>query len=320
MMEIAELLYYLSIAFIVGVNSVAVGIGEGIANGAAIDAINRQPKAKSEIMNASILGMALIETAAIIALTISVIVLLGAVNIEKTIYFGIAQVGIAFAICFAGFAVGLSSALPTRKAYMAIARQPFASKKIIQFMLITQSIIQTPIIFGLVVAIFINSQAASTTTITDSLRLLASGLAIGIGSIGPVIGLGQFGAAACEGLGINKKNNNQILSFTFVSEAIIETPVIFALIISIVLLFLVPAGGSTIQGVAYLASALCIGLGTIGPGISSGRTASIACKQIALYPEQYSLISRTSMFAQGLIDTSAIYALVVAFALVMLPR
>lgn len=318
MVELAEFLHYLTIAFIVGVNSVAVGIGEGVANAAAIDAINRQPKARSDIMNAAVLGMALIETAAIIGITISVIILLGTAGVEKTIYFSVAQMGIALAICFSGFVIGLSSSLPTRAAVVAIARQPFSGKTILRFMLITQSIIQTPVIFGFIIAIFIKSQAVSATSFADSLRLMASGLSIGLGSIGPVIGLALFGQAACEGLGVNRKSSNQILAFTFLSEAIIETPIIFALLISLVLLF--TTGTGPIYGIASLAAALCIGLGTIGPGISSGRTAAAACKQIALHPERYSLLSKVSMFGQGLIDTSAIYSLVVSFMLIMFSR
>lgn len=316
--EFAELIHYLIVAFIIGINSIAVGIGEGLASASAVEAINRQPKAASEIRNCSVLGMALIETAAIIGVTISIIILGG--KVEKTVFFGIAEIGIALAICFAGFTIGLCSSWPAKKACMAIARQPFASKKIVQFMLITQTIIQTPIIFGFIIALFIKLQAPNATSIADGLRLLASGLAIGLGSIGPVIGLSEFGATACESLGINRKSSNQILSFTFISEAIIETPVIFALVVSFVLLFIVGRSDNTVVGISYLAAAISIGLGTIGPGISSGRTASAACKQIALKPEHYALISRVSMFGQGLIDTSAIYALVVSFGLMFFAR
>ena len=319
MSEIGELLHYLSIAFVIGINSIAVGIGEGIANAAAITAINKQPKATSEIANAAILGMALIETAAIIGLTISIIILFGSATVDKTLYFGIAEVGIALAICLSGFVTGLASALPVQTACIAIARQPFFAKTIVRFMLITQSLIQTPIIFSFIIAIFIRNQAVHATTISDSLRLLASGLSIGLGSIGPVIGLALFGQTACESLGINRKSSNQIFSFTFLSEAIIETPIIFALLISLMLVF-TTGTNNTLQGIAYLAAALCIGLGTLGPGISSGKTASAACRQIALHPENYSSLSRVSMFAQGLIDTSAIYAFVVSILLIMMVR
>jgi len=316
MVEIAEFLHYLVIALVIGANSIAVGIGEGIANGAAIDALNRQPKAKSDILNAAILGLALIETSAIIGLTMSIIILFGS-NVEKTLYFGISELGIAFAVCLSGFFIGLASALPTRSACMAIARQPFAGKTILRFMLITQSIIQTPIIFGFIISIFIKGQAANVSSLADSLRLLASGLAIGLGSIGPVIGLAKFGATACEGLGINRKSDTKILSFTFLSEAIIETPIIFTLVIALTLTFK-KISDNPLSGIACLAAALCVGLGTIGTGVSSGITAAAACRQIARRPEHYSVISRMSMFGQGLVETSAIYSVIISFMLIIL--
>ena len=69
------------------------------------------------------------------------------------------NLGIAFAISLSGFVLGLVSALPAQQAVLAIARQPFFSQKIFRFMLITQSIIQTPIVFGFIIAMFIKDQA-----------------------------------------------------------------------------------------------------------------------------------------------------------------
>ncbi len=69
------------------------------------------------------------------------------------------------------------------------------------------------------------------------------------------------------------------------------------------------------DGVALLSAGLCTGLGTFGPGISSGRTAAEAAKQIVYNPEIYGTMSRISMFAQGLIETAAIYAVLISFLL-----
>ena len=65
-----------------------------------------------------------------------------------------------------------------------------------------------------------------------------------------------------------------------------------------------------------LAAGLCTGIGTFGPGISSGKTASAACHQIAVNPEHHGMLSKVSIFAQGLIDTSAIYALLISLLLI----
>ena len=101
-----------------------------------------------------------------------------------------------------------------------------------------------------------------------------------------------------------------------VSEAIIETPIIFSLVISLLILMTPLPAAALTKSIALLAAGLCTGLGTLGPGISSGRTSAAACEQIALNPELYLTLSKVSMFAQGLIDTAAIYALVISIMLI----
>lgn len=317
MSEFAEYIHFGTIALTAAINAVGVGIGQGLTSSAAVEGINRQPAARNEIMKTAILGIALIETAAVMGTFISFLLLLQARPTNYSVYGSLAELGIAFAICCPGFVLGLVSSLPARAACIAVARQPFFSQYIIRFMMITLSLLQTPIIFGLIIALFIQGQASSIETLRDSLRLIASGMCIGLGSIGPAIGLAQFARAACRGLGINRDAHRQLFSFTLISQAIIETPIIFALIVAISLIFLVPIAPeeNVLDGIALLAAGLCTGIGTFGAGISSGFTATAACKQIAHNPEIYTAISRVSMFAQGLIETSAIYTALISFVL-----
>ncbi len=319
MLEITEFFHYGTIALMVGINSVGVGIGEGLTGNTALDAIHRQPGARADIVRTAILGMALIETAAIMGVFVSILLLLGTKDATQTFHTNLAEIGIAFAICLPGFVIGLVSALPAQAACRAVARQPFFSQRILSFMIMTQALIQTPIISGLLVALFIKGQAPYAHTYSDSLRLIASGLCVGLGSIGPAIGLAVFSKEAVAGLGINRKAYNKLLSFTLISEAIIETPIIFCLVIAITLLFIVPQAETEniLNGIAFLSAGFCTGIGTIGPGISSGKTAAAACAQIARAPELHGTLSRTSMFAQGLIETCAIYTILVSFLLIL---
>jgi F0F1-type ATP synthase membrane subunit c/vacuolar-type H+-ATPase subunit K len=314
---IGDFLHYGTIALTVGINSIGVGLGEGLTSRAALKAIDIQPSAQNDIARVAILGTALIETSAIMGVTIAFYLLLGSKGASQALPSSIAEVGIALAICLSGLVIGLASSFPAREACMAIARQPFFADKILRFMLITQSIIQTPIIFGFIIAIFIRTQAANISTIPEALTLVASGLCIGLGSIGPAIGLAVFAKHACRGLGINRNAYNNLMSFTFISQAIIETPMIFALLVSLMLIIL-PSTPTMLSGIAFIGAAFCMGIGTLGPGIASGRTASAACHQIALKPELYSSISKVSMFAQGLIDTCAIYTFLIAISLILL--
>jgi F-type H+-transporting ATPase subunit c len=318
MIDVIALLHYSMIALTVCINSISIAIGQGLTSIANLNAINRQPQARNDITRTAILGTALIETGAVLAVAMAILLLRDGVHQPLTAYRIIAEFGIASALCFSGFAVGLVSCKPVQQACIAIARQPFFSQNILRIMLITQMLTQTPIIFGFIVSLFIRNQAMSITTYTDALRLAASGLAIGLGSVGPIIGLAQFAQAVCEGVGINRHAYNRLLSFTFISQAIIETTAIFALLVALVFLFSTTATDTLASGIAFLAAGLCIGFGTFGPGISSGRTSAAACAQIARNPEQYATLSKLSMVAQGLIDTGAIYALLLSLVIYFL--
>lgn len=315
----SEFLHYGAIAASIAVSSISVGLGQGLISWSALGAINRQPAAQDDVMRVAIIGMTLVETVAILGLLVSILLLIYTNLGGNNIFSNYAELGIIAAMSITGLVIGIASAFPAQAACHAVARQPFFAHRISGFMLMTQVLIQTPIISAFLVSLFIQAQSGSATTLTDSLRLIASGLCVGIGSIGPAIGLSIFSKAALNSLGKNAKAYNKLLSFTFISEALIETPIIFCLIIAIALLFIVPhtPTDNPIHGVIFLAAALCTGLGTLGTGISSGITAAAACTQIGNNPEAYNILSRTSILAQSLIETVVLYTVILSLLMIL---
>ncbi|MCL2000964.1 MAG: ATP synthase F0 subunit C [Planctomycetes bacterium] len=71
-----------------------------------------------------------------------------------------------------------------------------------------------------------------------------------------------------------------------------------------------------IQAFSLLAAGICMGFGTIGPGIGEGYAAGKACEAIARRPEEYARIFRTMLVGQAVTESCSIYALVVALILV----
>ena len=67
--------------------------------------------------------------------------------------------------------------------------------------------------------------------------LLSAGICMGIGAIGPAIGQGMTGAKACEAVGRRPESFGVIMKVMFASLGIIEASAIYALIISILLVF-----------------------------------------------------------------------------------
>jgi F-type H+-transporting ATPase subunit c len=305
-------LYYTAITLIATITSLSVAFGESFASIAAVRALNIQPGARNEITRTVIFGMALTETSAIVGLVMAFIFITARTTIGATPYAGLTSLGIVAALGITGGVVGLLSAQPIIYACSSVARQPFFAAKILNIMLITTSFIQTPVIFGFIVALLIFYQIPQVTSPAESLRLIASGLSIGLGSVGPAIGLGMFAKSVCRSIGFNRDSYNRLLTFTFVSQALVETPIILALVISFILIGQSTADYSLIKGIAALTAAGCVGIGTFAPGVGSGSTAATACSMIAEQPHLYSPLSRVSVIAQALIDATAVYAWLIA--------
>jgi len=71
----------------------------------------------------------------------------------------------------------------------------------------------------------------------ETMRLLASALAIGLGAIGPAIGLGMIGSKAMEALGRNPEASDQIFVPLILSLAFTEAIGIYALVVALMIKF-----------------------------------------------------------------------------------
>lgn len=67
-----------------------------------------------------------------------------------------------------------------------------------------------------------------------------------------------------------------------------------------------------IPPVSILAAALAVSFGAIGPALAEGRAVAAAMEAIARQPEAAGTISRTLFVGLAMIETMAIYCLVVA--------
>jgi F-type H+-transporting ATPase subunit c len=73
----------------------------------------------------------------------------------------------------------------------------------------------------------------------DAARLLAAGIAIAVGVIGPGIGIGILGAGAMNAIGRNPEAAGSITTNMILAIAFAEALGIYALIVSVILLFVV---------------------------------------------------------------------------------
>lgn len=70
-----------------------------------------------------------------------------------------------------------------------------------------------------------------------------------------------------------------------------------------------------IQLVSIAGAVLAVGLGAIGPALAEGRAVASAMDAIARQPEAAGAVSRTLFVGLAMIETMAIYCLVIALLL-----
>jgi F-type H+-transporting ATPase subunit c len=74
-------------------------------------------------------------------------------------------------------------------------------------------------------------------SIVDALRLLGAGLAIGLGAIGPGIGIGILMAGALQAMGRNPDASSNIQTNMILGVAFAEAIAIYALVVALILMF-----------------------------------------------------------------------------------
>ena len=73
----------------------------------------------------------------------------------------------------------------------------------------------------------------------QTFKFLAAGLAIGLGAIGPGIGVGLLAMGALQAIGRNPEAQGEIQTNMFIGIAFAEAIAIYALVIALILLFVV---------------------------------------------------------------------------------
>lgn len=68
---------------------------------------------------------------------------------------------------------------------------------------------------------------------------VAAGVCMGIGTLGPALGQGMIGAKACESIGKKPEASGLVTRTMVLALAFVESTAIYALVVSLVLLFFV---------------------------------------------------------------------------------
>ncbi len=145
---------------------------------------------------------------------------------------------------------------------------------------------------------------------------VGAGLSVGIGALGTATGVGYAAGKALKAMTRQPDSSGLILRTMLIGQAVTETSGIFALLVSLMLLFKGGDPTSLTSMFAYMSAGLSIGLGALGPGIGAGLTVGAACEGIARKPENSSRLMICMLIGQAVTQTSVIFALVVSLLLI----
>lgn len=71
-----------------------------------------------------------------------------------------------------------------------------------------------------------------------------------------------------------------------------------------------------VRAIAFLAAAIAIAIGTIGPSISQGLIGARACENMGKYPESIGKIQTMAFIAMAMVETSALFAVLTAMTII----
>lgn len=234
-----------------------------------------------------------------------------------------AYFGAAFSVGFASVCTGIGQGYTAGKANYAAMKQPKSLDVLLRSMLVSQAVTETGAIFSLVVALLLifGGLDKAVGGFYEASALIAAGIAMGLGSVGPGFGSGYTGGLACDAIGRMPKKQNEINGNMLIGQALSQASSIFALVVALLLLYATPTmteastANIVVGSVANIGAGLAIGIGTFGPGSAIGLVGGKASNMIARYSSERSLIMRTMFVGAAVAESTAIYSLVIAFLL-----
>jgi ATP synthase F0 subunit c len=314
---IIRLSAYIGGGIAMGLGAVGAAIGEGYTAAQANLAVSRNPRISGDIFKNMLVGQAVAESASIFALVIAILLLFLDIQITGGLK-AAALFGAGLCMGFGAIGSGVGSGLPGGNACAGISRQPAAMSRLTTNMLIGSAVCQTPAIFSMVVALMlIFMDFGKAPTFPTWAALIGAGASTGLAAIGSGYGGGLAAGASCEGISRQPESAGNVTTIMLVGQAVSQTPSIFGLLVSFILLFKAfPESTALSASMALLGAGLSMGFGGIGPGIGNGMAAEGAVRWVARNKEHAGELMRTMLVGQAVSQSTAIYAMVISLVLI----
>jgi F-type H+-transporting ATPase subunit c len=221
-----------------GFGALGSGIGSGLPAASCCTGIVRQPGAKGKLTTNMLIGSAVCQTPSIFALVVAFILIFTDYTQHATAPTWAALLGAGLSSGFGAIGSGIGGGAVGQTSCEGIARQPSSASTVTNVMLLGQAVAQTPAILSLLVSfILIFKEYPASDSLGSAMALLGAGLCMGVGAIGPGIGEGIAASSGTKWVARNEAATNIIIRTMLVGMAVAESTAIYAMVISLCLIF-----------------------------------------------------------------------------------
>ena len=287
----------------IGLTWLGVWIGEWIMLSWAIDAMNKDTENKNKIMTYMILFLALIESAAIYGLIISFQILN---NLDISAYLAI---GSWLAIGLSWLWVWVWEWIMAKKSILLIWTKPNLTNYLLPISILWIALVETAAIYGLIIAFKILD-----ATLINSLVAVWAWFAVWLAGLWVWIGEWIMVSWALESMSIWRVDKSKVLTYMILFLALIESAAIYGLVVSFQLLWWEISWLSSIW--AWLAIGLAGLWVWIGEWIMSKKSILVIWER----PSLSMFFLTVTILGIALVESVAIYGLVVAFKIIATPE
>lgn len=230
---------FISAGLCMGLGAIGSGIGSGFPAGEASIGIARQPSSRSQITTIMLIGSAITQTPSIFALVIALILIFIDFSFKPFAPSWAALLGAGISAGLSAIGSGIGEGLVAKSGCEGIARQPAAASRITNSMLLGMAVTETTAIYGLLISlILIFKSFPESAALSSAMALLGAGICMGVGAIGPGIGEGFAGQQAIRWVGRNEAATPTLVRTMLVGQAVAESTGIYALVISLIMIFI----------------------------------------------------------------------------------
>lgn len=206
------------------------------------------------------------------------------------------------AVGLAGIGVAIGQGILAKKAMSVMGKNPNMASFYLTVTILGIALVESAVIYGLVIAF----QLISAENI-GLLSSIGAGSAIGLAGLGAGIWEGMLISGALSAMDRNPAIKGKIMTFMVLFVALVEVTAIYGLIIAFQII------GQGTENPVHLGAGLAIGLAGVWVAIWRWYLSDKSLRVMGQNPRMISFFLTVSILGVALVESAAIYALVVSF-------